>query len=64
MPQENLHIRSEPVQIFADYHGSDTNFAPLILSNGSQPSPRNPRDESAIERGRTHCGSYYYGTIW
>lgn len=26
---------SKPVQIFSKYHGSDTNFAPLILSNGS-----------------------------
>merc|ERR1712050_289527 len=26
---------SEKVKIFADYHGGDTNFAPLILPNGS-----------------------------
>lgn len=26
---------SKPAQIFSKYHGSDTNFAPLILSNGS-----------------------------
>lgn len=26
---------SEPVQIFSDWQGSDTNFAPVILSNGS-----------------------------
>jgi hypothetical protein len=26
---------SAPVQIFKDYKGGDTNFAPLILSNGS-----------------------------
>lgn len=26
---------STPVQIFEGYHGSDTNFAPLILANGS-----------------------------
>ncbi|GMI10708.1 hypothetical protein TrVE_jg2349 [Triparma verrucosa] len=26
---------SEPVQIFSDYQGSDTNFAPVILKNGS-----------------------------
>ena len=26
---------STPVKIFADYRGSDTNFAPLILPNGS-----------------------------
>ena len=26
---------SEPKRVFADWHGSDTNFAPLILRNGS-----------------------------
>ena len=26
---------SDPVLIFPDYHGADTNFAPIVLSNGS-----------------------------
>jgi len=26
---------SKPIQVFADYEGADTNFAPLILKNGS-----------------------------
>ena len=34
-PTSNLSDWSEPAIIFEDYVGSDTNFAPLILSNGS-----------------------------
>lgn len=32
---KNLTDWSEPVALFTDYLGSDTNFAPFILSNGS-----------------------------